>query len=415
MRWTPRSWRTAFGPKTSSPLLLTLTRATDHALILTSSVVLNCYYHQKPNKRRIVEQIEALFAEIDAGVASLLAAGRALGLYRRSLLKAAFEGRLTERWRAANADKLETPNALLARIRREREARYAAAMKDWKVACDAWEAGGQEGRKPEKPKGPKVIRGSAQASLTDQSIMPLEWIWLPLGDLGEVLGGLTKNAKRAALSKKVAFLRVANVYADRLELDQISEIGVTADEFERTRVNKGDLLFVEGNGSVDQIGRVAEWDGSIPNISHQNHLIRFVTEGVVLPRFPLQFLQSPLGRKLVVAQASSTSGLHTLSISRIEALPIPLCSPAEQAEIVRILDARLSAADALDSDIEAGLRRADALRQSILAQAFCGRLVAQDPDDEPAASLLVRIRAERTARPKSRRARKALQSKVETA
>jgi type I restriction enzyme S subunit len=238
--------------------------------------------------------------------------------------------------------------------------------------------------------------------------IPDDWLWLPLSDLGAVRGGLTKNAKRGILPRKASYLRVANVYADRLELGDVAEIGVTEEEFERTRLGKGDLLFVEGNGSVDQIGRVAEWDGSIRDVTHQNHLIRFTAERTVLARYALQFMQSPLGRKAVVAQASSTSGLHTLSISKIEALPIPLCSPAEQAEIVRILDARLSAADALSAEIDAGLRRADALRQSILTAAFSGRLVPQDPADEPVAALLARIRAARAAAPKpARRKRKA--------
>lgn len=120
---------------------------------------------------------------------------------------------------------------------------------------------------------------------------------------------------------------------------------------------------------------------------------------------------SPLGRKAIVAEASSTSGLHTLSISKIEGLPVPLCSPIEQAEIVRLLDQRLSAADVLGEEIEAGLKRADTLRQSILTEAFAGRLVPQDPDDEPAAVLLERIRTEQAAKPKrGRRAKKSEQT-----
>ena len=75
---------------------------------------------------------------------------------------------------------------------------------------------------------------------------------------------------------------------------------------------------------------------------------------------------------------------------------MPFCSPAEQAEVVRILDARLETADALENEIDANLTRAEALRQSILKKAFSGELVPQDPDDEPAGMLLARIHANRS-------------------
>jgi type I restriction enzyme S subunit len=82
---------------------------------------------------------------------------------------------------------------------------------------------------------------------------------------------------------------------------------------------------------------------------------------------------------------------------------LPLCSPAEQAEIVRRLDARLEAADALEAEIDGGLTRASALRQSILKKAFSGHLVPQDPNDEPAAVLLEQIKADRAKAPKAKK------------
>ena len=162
-------------------------------------------------------------------------------------------------------------------------------------------------------------------------------------------------------------------------------------------------MFVEGNGSIEHIGRVAIWDGSLPDVSHQNHLIRFNANGLLSSGFALYFMMSPLGRKRITAQASSTSGLHTLSISKVENLAVPICSPAEQAEIVRLLDTYFEAAEMLDTEIDANLARADALRQSILKKAFAGQLVTQDPDDEPASALLERIRAGRAKAPVTNR------------
>ncbi|WP_074827017.1 restriction endonuclease subunit S [Paracoccus sanguinis] len=350
-------------------------------------------------QRRIVEKIEAMFDEIDKGVESLQTARTTLGLHRQSLLKSAFEGRLTADWRAKNADILEAPENLLARIQAERDTRYKAALDAWQDALAKWRADGEKGKKPAKPKRPKDFIGSAKIPSGATVPVPAEWLIPAMSDLGQTTGGLTKNQKRNALPLKAKYLRVANVYSNRLELDEIMEIGVTEEELLKTSLIAGDLLFVEGNGSIEQIGRVAIWDGSIPNMTHQNHLIRFSSDGILSSRFALYFMMSPVGRKLIEAQASSTSGLHTLSISKIEGLPVPVCSPAEQTEIVRILDEKLEAADALEAEIDAALTRANALRQSILKKAFSGQLVPQDPDDEPAPALLERIKTDRAKAP----------------
>ena len=344
-------------------------------------------------QRRIVERLEALFAEIDRGVESLLAAKSALGLYRQSLLKSAFEGRLTADWRAQNPDKLENPDTLLTRIRREREARYRAGLNDWQRAIAEWNNTGEKGKKPARPRRFAGVEAKAKIAADTDAGAPKQWLWLSLSALGHVTGGLTKHPKRNALPLKVRYLRVANVYVNRLDLDEVMEIGVTENELRKTRLVAGDLLFVEGNGSIEQIGRVAVWDGSVPCMIHQNHLIRFGSNGILSTRFALYFMMSPIGRKRITAQASSTSGLHTLSISKVGNLLVPICPPAEQAEIVRILDARLDATKALEAEIDANLARADTLRQSILKQAFSGKLVPQDPDDEPATVLLKRIKA----------------------
>ena len=243
-------------------------------------------------QRRVVHRIEVLFDEIDRGVESLRDAKRAIKLYRQSLLKAAFEGRLTADWRADNFDKLEPPEVLLGRTGEERD-----------------ETGGE----PETPKRCTEFRGDPSVLGSDDAGIPRQWIWLSLSNLGKVSGGLTKNQKRNALPLKAKYLRVANVYANRLKLAEIKEIGVTEEELRKTRLADGDLLFVEGNGSVEQIGRVAVWNDSIPNMTHQNHLIRFRPNDLLSPRFALYFMMSPIGRSRIIAQASSTSGLHTLS------------------------------------------------------------------------------------------------------
>jgi type I restriction enzyme S subunit len=345
-------------------------------------------------QQRIVTKIEELFSELDKGVESLTTASEQLKAYRQAILKHAFEGELTADWRAKNQDKLEAPEVLFSRIRTEREACYAKTLANWQQAVAQSRAEGEVRRRSLKPARPDV-QGSPDMPVTLATRCTDNWAWLRLVDIADVSGGLTKNPKRNALPLKMKYLRVANVYADSLELNDVTEIGVTHDEFDALKLKAGDILVVEGNGSVDQIGRVAVWGGEIANVGHQNHLIRVRMIPGMSPRFYLSYLMSPLGRDLIVRQASSTSGLHTLSISKVSNLPVPVPSAEEQEAILAALAAQLSEIEKFAEEIELGLARCSALRQSILKKAFSGQLVAQNPNDESASVLVERIKAEK--------------------
>lgn len=191
----------------------------------------------------------------------------------------------------------------------------------------------------------------------------------------DVTGGLTKNSQREKFPIKRPYLRVANVYYNRLDLSEIKEIGVQESEIKDKLLKKDDLLFVEGNGSKEQIGRVAVWNGSIENCLHQNHIIKGRPTGTMLSKFALYYFISDFGREQILKEASSTSGLYTLSTEKVRNLKVPSCSLPEQQRIVKEIESRLSQAETAEARIAEALQKAEVLRQSILKKAFCGKLV----------------------------------------
>ncbi len=348
-------------------------------------------------QNRIVEKIETLFSEIDVGVESLSKAKIQLERYRQSLLKHAFEGKLTAQWRAEfeskNGKPLPTADELIEQIQTARQAHYDKQIKEWELAVKTWEANGKNGKKPTKPTKLDEIR-----LIENLSNLPLTWKNFYLDDLSEISGGLTKNSKRHTFAEQVPYLRVANVYANELRLDEISQIGIQESEKPRTLLQKDDLLIVEGNGSIEQIGRVAIWNDEISPCYHQNHLIKSRAYNYANPKFILYFLMSHLGRKRIVEVASSTAGLHTLSLSKVSNLILPLATLEEQNQIIEILDMKLSEVEKSVSEISIQLEKAKLLKSAILHKAFQGKLIPQDPTDPPASQLLDQITAERQAK-----------------
>jgi len=248
------------------------------------------------------------------------------------------------------------------------------------------------------------IDGRSESLLAD---LPIGWCWTSMDQISEITGGLTKNAKRAQNDMKVPYLRVANVYANELRLDEIKEIGCSSAELEKTLLRKNDLLIVEGNGSLEQIGRVAIWDGSIVRCSHQNHLIRARANGSVPARYILYWLLSPVGRQAIEQVASSSAGLHTLSITKVSGIPVPVTAYEEAEEVVGKIEEAFARIDTMGREFTRADRLLEHLEGGVLTKAFRGELVPQDPNDEPGEKLLERIRASRaTGKPKSEQPRK---------
>ena len=340
----------------------------------------------RAEQARIVEKLEELLSDLDAGVAELKAAQRKLALYRHSLLKATVEGALTADWRAAHGQPQETGAELLQRILSERRARWeqkqlAKFAGQGKAPPTGWQA------KYPEPAAP---------DLTDLPSLPDGWVWASLDQLAEIQGGIQKQPSRAPVANRYPFLRVANVARGQLKLDEIHEIELFDGELERLALQKGDILVVEGNGSLTEIGRCALWDGSIENAVHQNHLIR-ARPVLVQGEFIEAWLNSLRGIDRMTALAATTSGLYTLSVGKISKIPVPLPPAAEQSAAVDTLTNAMAGYIGQLAATNLSLRQAAAQRKNVLRSAFAGHLVPQDTSDEPASELLARIRAARVS------------------
>lgn len=146
-----------------------------------------------------------------------------------------------------------------------------------------------------------------------------------ISEIAEVQGGLQLTHSRSTYQLRRPYLRVANVQRGFLVLDEIKEIGLLETEFERTKLAKGDLLLVEGNGNPKEVGRAAIWDGSVENCVHQNHLIR-VRPNVksVTSDYLLAIVNSQTGRSYFSGERNTTSGLSTITTSIVKNCKIPI-------------------------------------------------------------------------------------------
>ena len=323
-------------------------------------------------QRRIVEKIETLFARLDKGEEALRAVRTLLARYRQSVLKAAVTGQLTADWRAENAHRLEHGRDLLARILQTRR--------------DTWQGRG----KYKEPTAPDT---------SDLPELPEGWVWATLEHLGFVKSGQTPKSVDALVDPAgtIPWFKVSSMNEPGNEVElRTSQWIFTEDGAKAVGLNllpTGTIAFPKRGGAIltnkkRRLGCRAALDlntmGFVP---------------VALEDYVWAFFQG-----LDLRTIYDGSNVPQINYHDIADVPIALPSSIEEAGVIAdLVGESIEQTARLEVWCETELARSAALRQSILKDAFAGRLVPQDPADEPAADLLARITETRAAAPRKTR------------
>lgn len=340
-------------------------------------------------QQRIVQAIESYFTRLDDAVATLERVQRNLKRYRASVLKAAVEGRLvpTEADLArAEGRSYEPASVLLERILAERrrrweEAELAKMKAKGKAPNDGWKA------KYVEPIAPKVD------SLPN---LPEGWAWTTIDQLAYDVSYGSSAKTSAELTLGVPVLRMGNITDGVISFSDLKYLAPDHPEFPDLLLEPGDLLFNRTN-SAELVGKTAVFRGYRSPCSFASYLIRVRFLSDVEAEYIALYINSVAGRSWIASVVSQQVGQANVNGSKVKACPIPLPPVGEQVRILREADKQLSLISRLTVDCQSTQLRGSRLRQSILKWAFEGRLVDQDPTDEPASRLLERIRAERAS------------------
>lgn len=331
-------------------------------------------------QRRIVARIDELFTEIADGETALTRARHDLDTWRRALLKAAVTGELTREWRQRN-DSNETGADLIAQIRKNRACRAVSKSKE----RDDGESEGDTSKLPN---------------------LPAKWEWSTLPELcsRDQRNGI--SIKGSPEPPGVMALRLDALTANGLDLRATRYIPLSAERVAAYMINEHDFLVSRANGSERLVGRAVYVGDVTGEVVFPDTMIRY-------PLFPSptvgQWIQlawnSPLTRQQIARMAKTTAGILKISQDDIAQIFVPIPPLKEMRAIIgafranedRVGDGGQSAIS-FDRDVIS-------LRQSILKLAFEGRLVQQDPNDEPAESLLSRLNDRPVSSPPPRRNR----------
>jgi len=359
-------------------------------------------------QHRIVEAIELYLTRLDNAVTLLERAQQNLKRYRASVLKAAVEGRLvpTEAELARHESRQYEPaSELLKCILAERKARWiedaaekarAKAEEKARKTGQPWTAKDNAATlERERAKAAKQYKEPPAPDTTDLPDLPEGWCWATAGQVLDTLeGGNSASAQDEETERPV--LRSSAVRQSCIDFTDHRFLRADAPVKADPYLCKGDLLFTRLSGSIAYVGNCA----IVPDVGFQQYeypdrLFRGRVLGAVDGQYFHHCFATPALRRQIEETVKSAAGHQRIGLDDLRRYAFPLPPAGEQQRIAQAAERALASGRAVFQDVAKQRKRAMQLRQSILKWAFEGKLVEQDPDDEPASVLLGRIKADR--------------------
>lgn len=336
---------------------------------------------------RIVQEIEKQFTRLDAAKSALKRVQANLKRYRASVLKAACEGRLVPT-AAELAQKegrdYEPAEKLLERILRERRARWEADTLAKMIAS---------GKPPKEDRWKQKYQEPSSVDNKNLEALPDGWCWASVEQLGFVQLGRQRSPQNRSRDHPTPYLRAANITEKGLDITDVMEMEFDLAERERFALRSGDVVLSEASGSPDQVGKPAIWREELPLCCFQNTVLR-LQPTLVLSEYMLVAFRNFYANG-EFARTAGGVGINHLSAGKFASMAVPLPPISEQKRIVEAAERYVSVVESLSEQVASNVIRKNSLRRAVLQKAFSGDLVPQDPNDEPALTLLSRIRNER--------------------
>jgi type I restriction enzyme, S subunit len=315
-------------------------------------------------QKRIVSKIEELFSELDHTKDTLQKVKLQLAQYRQSLLKSAFEGKLTEEWRERNMPKLHA---------------------DWSDYVSQR----------------KSIEKIAKKNFDNFVTVPDNYCWVNFKIISNSMKNGIYKEKKFYSEDGIACLRMYNIENNKIVWKKIKRMNLTSEEIKEFQLLPNDILFNRVN-SLELVGKSALITEGLEDCVYESKNIRLRLDmKKINPKF-VYFWLIIAGSHYFYNNFQQTTGMASVNQTQLGELPIPYCTIEEQQEIVTQIELEFSLIENTEFVTDTMLKQLETLRSSILKQAFEGKLVPQNSNDEPAEKLLQRIKEQKSKQTKTK-------------